>query len=182
MLEIALHILDIIQNSIHAESTEIELQIIEDPKNNLFAFSVKDNGKGMTEEFVKQLKNPFHTTRTTRKVGLGIPLLVDACQQSKGDVEIKSKIGKGTFLKAWMNYNHIDRAPLGDMPSTIVSILLSLKDQCFVYIHRYANREFSLDTRELKEILGEVSLQDAVVLQWLRNYVEENLTEIRQRS
>lgn len=181
MEEIALHILDIVQNSIYANATFIKVVIIEQPVQNIFSFSVWDNGKGMTKDFVEQVKNPFHTTRTTRKVGLGIPLLDLTCQQCNGKLKIKSQVGKGTMLKAKMDYDHIDRPPLGDMPSTIVSILLSLKNQHFYYEHQYMDQKFKLDTQELQEILGEISLQEPTVLQWIHKYVEEGLIEIKQR-
>lgn len=180
MEEIALHILDIIQNSIYAEGTFIELFIQEDPKHNLFSFYVQDNGRGMTKEFIQKVKNPFYTTRTTRKVGLGIPLLEATCRQCNGELKIQSQMGKGTIIQAIMEYDHIDRPPLGDMSSTIISVLLSLDHQRFRYKHQYQDRIFILDTKELKEDLGTLVLQQPDILRWIRQYVNDQLMKLTQ--
>ena len=180
MEEIALHILDIIQNSIYAEGTFIELFIKEDPMHNLFSFYVQDNGRGMTKEFIQKVKNPFYTTRTTRKIGLGIPLLEATCRQCNGELKIQSQIEQGTIIQATMEYYHIDRPPLGDMSSTIVSILLSLDHQRFRYEHKYLDQIFILDTKELQEVLGDLSLQQPEILQWIRQYVKDQLMKLTQ--
>jgi hypothetical protein len=182
MKELSLHILDIIENSVRAEATEIKLEIIEDLEKNLFEIKIEDNGKGMDENFVKTIKNPFTTTRTTRKVGLGVPLLAAACNRCNGDVEIQSTLGQGTKLNAWMEYDHIDRAPLGDIVSTIANLILSNPDIEFKYYHRYNDRIFEFNTQEVKNILGDVPINELSVIAWLKEYISENLTEIRQKS
>ncbi|NLM12228.1 MAG: ATP-binding protein [Epulopiscium sp.] len=181
MKELSLHILDIIENSIRAKATDIKLEIIEDLENNLFEIKIEDNGKGMDEAFAKAIKDPFTTTRTTRKVGLGVPLLVAACNRCNGDVEIQSALGEGTKLRAWMEYHHIDRAPLGDIVSTITNLILSNPDIEFIYIHRYNDRVFRIDTQEIKDILGDVPINELSVIVWIKEYLTENLTEIRQK-
>ncbi len=180
MKELSLHILDIIENSVRAEAIFIEFSIIEDTTKNLFIFQVKDNGKGMSSEFIQQVRNPFTTSRTTRKVGLGIPLLDDLCKMCNGVVEIESTVGVGTTLKATMEYNHIDRIPLGDMASTMVTLILSNPEINFHYTHEYNERQFVLDTKEVKNLLEGVPISELSVVQWLKEYIIENLSEIRQ--
>lgn len=182
MKELSLHILDIAENSIRAKSTEIYIEIVEDIENNIFQIIIKDNGKGMNEDFVQNVKNPFKTTRTTRKVGLGIPLLVSACKRCNGDLLIKSSKEEGTKLTARMDYNHIDRAPLGDIASTMVNLILSNPEINFIYIHKYLNETFKMDTLEIKKILNGVPINELSVITWLKEYVQENLTEIKQTS
>ncbi|NLK98229.1 ATP-binding protein [Defluviitalea saccharophila] len=182
MKELSLHILDIIENSVRAKASEIKLEITEDLEENLFEIKIEDNGKGMDEEFAKAIKDPFKTTRTTRKVGLGVPLLVAACNRCNGDVEIQSTLGEGTKLRAWMEHNHIDRVPLGDIVSTITNLIMSNPSIEFIYVHRYNNRVFRIDTQEIKDILGGVPINELSVIAWIKEYLAENLTEIRQKS
>ncbi|HOQ16109.1 MAG TPA: ATP-binding protein [Defluviitaleaceae bacterium] len=181
MKELSLHILDITENSIRAKATEIYIEVEEDLNNNLFSFVIKDNGKGMDEEFLKAVKDPFTTSRTTRKVGLGIPLLEAACKRCNGGLEIISVVNQGTQIKAWMDYNHIDRAPLGDMVSTISNLIISNPDIDFVYCHKYNEKSFKIDTREIKNILDGVPINDLSVINWLKNYIKDELTEIKQK-
>lgn len=179
MQEISLNILDIVQNSIRAGATLIELKITEDTQKDLFEFSVRDNGCGMSEEMVKRVMDPFVTTRTTRKVGLGISLLRSAAQATGGDVYIESREGEGTLLKAVFSYGHIDRQPLGDIAGTVVSLISMNEKLDFVYSHTYNGKNFCLETVRLREVLGpEVSLGDLSVAQWIKEYINEGLSEI----
>ena len=179
MREISLNILDVVQNSIRAMSTLIEITIEENPESDLFAFAIKDNGTGMDEEMVKKVSDPFVTTRTSRKVGLGISLLKSAAQQTGGDIEISSEKNFGTTLRADFSYSHIDRQPLGDISAVIVSLISTNPDIDFVYTHRFMSEEFILDTRELHSILGEeVKLSEISVASWIGEFINSNLTEI----
>lgn len=178
MQEISLNILDIAQNSIRAGAKNIHIEIVEDVFEDLFEFTVQDDGCGMSEELLRRVTDPFVTTRTTRKVGLGISLLKSAAQQAGGDVAIKSKLGEGTTLTATFSYSSIDRQPLGDIAAVIVS-LISMNTQCdFCYKHTVNKKTFELDTRELRNILGDVSLAEISVAQWITQYINEGLTEI----
>lgn len=181
MKELSLHILDIAENSIRAKATEIYIEIQEDINLNTFTFSIQDNGKGMEKDFVQTVKDPFKTSRTTRKVGLGIPLLEAACNRCNGEVNITSIIGQGTKLKAWMEYNHIDRAPLGDIVSTITNLILSNPDIDIVYCHKYNHKEFEIDTRQIKKILDGVPINDMSIVSWIKNYIKDGLIEIKQK-
>lgn len=178
MKEISLHILDILQNSITAGASLVELRIVEDKTKDLFEFSITDNGRGMDEEFLKNVTSPFTTKRTTRKVGLGIPLLKMAAENAGGGIVIKSKLGEGTVITATFVHSHIDRQPLGNIVDTVFTVITSYLQTDFLYIHTFNKNEFKLDTREMKEILGGVSLNDAGVMEWLLGYLREGEAEL----
>ena len=179
MQEISLNILDIVQNSIRAEATVSEVIIEEAPSTDLFTFTVKDNGCGMDEEMVKRVTDPFVTTRTTRKVGLGISLLKSLAQQTGGDIKLESQVGVGTVIRADFSYGHIDRQPLGDISAVMVSLISMNPAIDFVYTHSFEKEQFQLDTRELRKVLGdEVSFSEISVATWIGEFITENLTEI----
>ncbi len=179
MQEISLNILDIVQNSVRAEASLIEVIIEEAPSADLFAFTVKDNGCGMDEKMVKRVTDPFVTTRTTRKVGLGISLLKSLAQQAGGDVKLESQVGVGTVIRADFSYGHIDRQPLGDISAVMVSLISMNPTIDFVYTHSFEKEQFQLDTRELRKVLGdEVSFSEISVAAWIGEYINEGLTEI----
>ena len=179
MQEISLNILDIVQNSIRANAALIEVIIEETPSEDVFAFTVKDNGCGMDEEMVKRVCDPFVTTRTTRKVGLGISLLKSLAQQAGGDIKLESEVGTGTIIRADFSYSHIDRQPLGDISAVMVSLISMNPAIDFVYTHSFENEKFQLDTRELRKFLGdEVSFSEISVAQWIGQYINENLNEL----
>ncbi len=178
MKEISLHILDILQNSTAAGASLVELSITEDRANDLFMFCIKDNGKGMDEEFLKNVISPFATKRTTRKVGLGIPLLKLAAENAGGGIEIKSELGVGTEITARFVHSHIDRQPLGNIVDTVFSTITSYLDVDFVFSHFVDGKEFSVDTRQLKEILKEVPLNDTGVMNWLLEYLRQGEDEL----
>lgn len=182
MKELSLHILDIIQNSIAAGATLIELELNENTRSDVLSFSVKDNGRGMPPEMVKRVIDPFTTGRTTRKVGLGIPLLKAAAESTGGGIELSSRVGEGTVIKASFGYSHIDRQPLGDMAETMLGIITPHSDIDFVYTHSFDDKKYSLDTRELKEVLGGVSLNRPEVILWLSEFLRENETELYART
>ena len=174
MKELSLHILDIIHNSIAADATLIELDLIEDIKEDILKFSIIDNGKGMSEETVKRVIDPFTTSRTTRKVGLGIPMLKAAAELTGGGIDLKSKLGRGTTISAEFGYSSIDRQPLGDMAETILGLITSHQEIDFKYHHRVDDREFDFDTREIKKVLDGVSFSVPDVMLWLAEFLREN--------
>lgn len=174
MKELSLHILDIMHNSIAAGASLVELCITEDTKSDVLKFTITDNGCGMSDEMVKSVIDPFTTSRKTRKVGMGIPLLKLAAENTGGGIEIKSKVGVGTTISAIFGYSHIDRQPLGDMAETMLGVITSYEDIGFVYTHNVDGREFKLDTAEIKAILGGVSLKEPEVMLWLRDFLKEN--------
>lgn len=178
MKELSLHILDIVQNSVAAGAKFITLDLIEDVNTDLLEFSIKDDGCGMTEETLKKVTDPFTTGRTTRRVGLGIPLLKAAAELTGGGLELTSEPGVGTTVTARFVYDSIDRQPLGNMAETILGLITSYENIDFVYYHRVNEKEFTIDTREIKGILGEVSLNEPEVVLWLSGFLNENETEL----
>lgn len=178
MKEISLHILDIMQNSVAAGASLTELVINEDEKKDILFFSVKDNGKGMDEKLLASVTDPFTTGRTTRKVGLGIPLLKNAAEQTGGGIEIKSKPGCGTTVSATFVYSSIDRQPLGNMAETMHQLITSFEDVDFVYTHTVGEKKFYLDTREFKKVLQGVSFKENAVSLWISEYLKEGETSV----
>lgn len=180
MKELSLHILDIVQNSIRAKATTVEIQIQEDLKENKLEIRIQDNGQGMEQEFIDKVKNPFATTRTTRKIGLGIPLLLEACKRCNGNLEIKSEKEVGTIIKVYFDYDHIDRAPMGDIVNTITMLLLSSPEIRYIFTYIVNHRTFTMDTDEVKKILEGVPINDLTVIHWMKEYLEENLRDLKR--
>ncbi len=180
MLEISLHILDIVNNSVKAGASLIELTVTESFARNLLSVSIKDNGCGMDEAFLKSVADPFKTTRTTRKVGMGISLFKAAAEATGGNFSIMSREGVGTVVVANFTYYHIDRQPLGDMAQTVVTVLSGNPNIDFLYRHRINEKEFLLDTREIRNILGDVPLESPEIILWLTDHINEGLAEISE--
>jgi len=177
MRELSLNILDIAQNSISAGAPLITIEVSENTTDHTLLIGIYDNGKGMSDDQVKSVIDPFFTTRTTRKVGMGIPLFKMAAEQTGGSLEIKSELGVGTEVKALFKTNSVDFTPLGDVASTIQMLITMNTDRDFVYKHSVDGKEFICDTRELKAILGDVPLDTYEVSQWLIEFIKEN-TEV----
>jgi len=148
--DLSLHILDIVENSIRAKASRIEIKVIEDMKKDLLTIEIRDNGQGIEEGTVQKILDPFFTTKPTRKVGLGLPLLSQAARESGGDIEIESKVGRGTRVKATFGYSHIDRKPLGSMETTLTTLIAGNPEVDFVYEHKRDELEYRLDTREIR--------------------------------
>ena len=178
MTEISLNILDIAENSIRAEASFIQIEVTANIKEDTLAVIIRDNGKGMDEEQVHQCLDPFFTTRNTRKVGLGIPFFKMAAIATGGNFEISSKIGTGTDVKAVFKLSHIDRMPLGDINSTIYTLIAFNTKIEWIFKYSYDDRNFILDTREFKKILNGVPLNSPEVLKYLKEYLDENKAEI----
>lgn len=179
MVEISLHILDIAQNSIKAKANLIEIEVVEDIAANLLTVIIKDNGCGMDKEILKDVTNPFRTSRTTRKVGLGLSLFKSAAELTDGSFSIESEVGKGTIVKACFVYNSIDRQPLGDMASTMSIIIGGAPDIDFIYRHSYCGAEFEFDTRSIRQVLGsEVPMSEPDVLNWIEDSIRSETENI----
>ena len=177
MRELSLNILDIAQNSISAGAPLITIEVNENTIDHTLLIGIYDNGKGMSEEQVKSVIDPFFTTRTTRKVGMGIPLFKMAAEQTGGSLEIKSELGVGTEVKAYFKTDSVDFTPLGDVASTIQMLITMNTDRDFVYKHTVDGKEFVCDTREIKAILGDVPLDSYEISQWILEFIKEN-TEV----
>lgn len=185
MKEIALHLLDLAENSVSAGASAIEIAVSENLVVDRLTVVVQDNGNGMDPEIARQLGDPFYTTRTTRKVGLGIPLFQAAAESCNGDLRVASRPGEGTRLQANFQHSHIDRMPLGDLPSTALALLIAHPDihWRFVYQAQPADgsllQEFEFDDAPVKEILDGVSLTDPDVLAYLRQTLQDGLAAAR---
>ena len=178
MKELSLNILDITMNSVKAGATLIEILLTE--TQTRLELIIRDNGCGMTDETVEQLKNPFYTTRTTRKVGMGVPLLTWAAEQTGGHVTIVSDTAQenpdahGTTVTAVFDKTHLDYTPLGDMIPTVTTLIQGSPQIDFHFLHTTPNGAVELKTAELREVLGEdVSLGAYEVLQWIEEYLRE---------
>jgi len=170
--------MDIIQNSITAGADEITVSVYGDLDNDLLTIAVQDNGSGMDEDMLKNVADPFSTTRTTRKVGLGIPLLKASATMAEGDVKIASEKGKGTSITATFKSSHIDRLPLGDIAETMANVIMAKPDIRWKLILKAGKNEFLLDTYELKEKLGEVPITHFDVITWIKEYIGDGVKKI----
>lgn len=182
MKELSLNILDITENSVKAGATLTEIRITE--VDNTLTISIKDNGCGMSEEVVNSVTNPFYTTRTTRGVGLGIPLLKLAAEQTGGHIELSSRVDDGirddhgTVITAHFFKDHIDFTPLGDVISSVCTLIQGHPNVDFLFIHTINGQEVSLDTRELRVVLDGVPLDTYEVIKWIEGYLEEQYNEL----
>ncbi len=176
MRELALNILDIVENSVKAEAKNVLIEVI--AQGNLLTIVIKDDGKGMDKEFVDRVTDPFTTTRTTRKVGMGIPLFKMAAEMAGGDFSIHSEKGVGTEVKATFVRDHIDRVPLGNLAETMVTLLND--DFPTDYLLRVVidGEEFEFDTKELREQLDGVPVNEPEILLFVKDMINENLIHI----
>lgn len=178
MEELSLHIMDIVQNSIRANASKIEVTVSENIDNNQFCIEIKDNGDGMDELFLKKVTNPFVTSRTTRKVGLGISLLMQNAELAGGNLTIQSKLNEGTILATNFEHNHLDRPILGDIAGTMTLLIGANPQIRFIYLHKTAKSEFRLDSEELRKELDGAPLEIPEIHRAVRELINENLKEI----
>jgi len=177
MKELSLNILDIVENSVKAGATLTEISVIDN--NETITVSIIDDGCGMTEEVREAVSNPFYTTRTTRKVGMGIPLLKLEAELTGGYVQIDSQHisvspnNHGTKVTAVFYKNHIDCTPLGDVVSTITTLIQGHPDTDFKFLHKIGDKEINLDTRELRQVLEGVPLNTYEVIKWIEEFLNE---------
>ncbi len=174
MRELSLNVLDIAQNSIVAGATLTEIVLKEDTKEKTLLIGIYDNGKGMSEEQVRNVQDPFFTTRTTRKVGMGIPLFKMAAEQTGGSFKITSQLGVGTKVEAIFKTDSIDFTPIGDMEATISTIVSMNEDRDFIYTRSVDGREFKFSSADIKKILDGVPLSEPSVIKWIEEYIKEN--------
>ena len=183
MKEIGLHLLDIAVNSVAAESKNISVHVREDLFRDRLSASVIDDGRGMDAVTAQQVQDPFYTTRTTRNVGLGIPLLTLAAEQADGSFSLQSEPGKGAWVEAEFRHSHIDRMPLGDLSSTFLTLLISHQQIDWTFLYRVTDkdnksRDFLFESAELKSGLGDISLTEPEVLTFLRSLIQEGIEEV----
>lgn len=172
MKELSLHLLDVAKNSTAAGAKNISIALEEDGDGWL-AVTIADDGQGMAPEFLAQVTDPFTTTRTTRKVGLGLPLLRLTAEQTGGSLDIRSALGAGTTVTARFQRRHLDCPPLGDLAGTVALLIQGSPEVELTYRHTTPRGEASLATAELRDILGDVSLAEPEVFAWIQDYLTE---------
>ncbi len=178
MRELSLHILDLVQNSLEAGANIIKLEIIEDLSADVLLIRVADNGRGMDEKLRQLVIDPFVTTRMTRRVGLGLPLMEMSTKRCDGYLKIESTPGQGTIIEASYRHHHLDRPPLGDIVETIKTILVANPTLDFLYRHTVNDRIFSISSRELADILDGVSITQPDILIWLHKYLSDHIANL----
>ena len=178
MRDLSMHVLDIVQNSIKAEASLISVAFDLD-ENGVLTFTVKDDGRGMSPEFLKKVTDPFTTTRTTRKVGLGIPMLQQSAEMTGGKLSLTSQLGKGTVISATLHLHSIDCIPMGDICDSLLTLILLNPDRPeFVYRAQSPDQSASFDTREVRAALGGVPLNEPDVINWIKESITEEFKPI----
>jgi hypothetical protein len=179
MDDLSLHILDVSENCIDAGAKNIEIIVNEDIKKDLLTIEINDDGKGIDEDMLSQIQNPFTTSRTTRKVGLGIPFLKEAAESSGGSLIIKSAKGVGTKVKATFKHSHIDRKPLGDIAETLIALILRVDKTEILYYHKKNGKDFVFRTKDLKLQLRVQSLKHVSLLNSLKEIIKQKIAELQ---
>ena len=173
MEELSLHILDIVENSIRAGAEHIAISLEESSKADRVVLTITDDGKGMTKEQIEHANDPFTTTKKGKHVGLGIPLLEQAATQASGELTITKAPKKGLIVRATFRYGHIDRQPLGDMRTTMLTLITSYPDKDFYYRHKTDTNEFTFDTKEIKSQLDGIDITNPEVIKTLRGLLKD---------
>lgn len=182
MKELSMHILDLVQNSIRAKAKQIKIYINEDYKTDKYTIEIIDDGTGIPKEMIDSITNPFVTERATRKVGLGIPLFRAAAQQCGGDLLIESVVNEGTDVEVTFLHGHIDRAPLGDMAGTMLTLIAGNVDIEFEFKYIFNGNEFVFDTREIKKHIEGIDIDNSEVLNWIDGYINDGIREVSNKS
>lgn len=182
MTELSLNVLDVAQNSIKAGATLIEISVDVQTEADRITIIIADNGCGMDETTVKQVTDPFYTTRTTRKVGLGVPLFKMAAEMTGGRFEITSEVGRGTKVTAEFVLSNIDRMPLGDMSQTIETLIVYNTAIDFIYTYRVDNEQYELSTAQMREILEGVPLDNPEVVAYIKDFLRENTSALNKNQ
>lgn len=179
MKDLSLHILDIAQNSITAKATLIQIAIVEDTVADTYTITITDNGYGIPPDMLARVTDPYTTSRTTRKVGLGIPLFKQNAERTGGGLTITSEVGKGTVLTAAFVHSNIDRPVLGDIAGVVVILVSANPSIDFVYTHVVNQQSYVFDTREVREALDGIPLNEPSVIPLLKEMIAANLEELQ---
>jgi len=171
MEDLSLHILDVAENSIIANAKNVEIIIDEDIKKDLLTIEINDDGAGMDQEMVNKITDPFVTSRTTRRVGLGIPFLKESAEMANGKLVIESQVNVGTKVKATFQYSNIDRKPMGNLKETLISLIIGNPEVDLKFVNKNNGHIFEFDTKKMKEDLLESNMNTLAVL----SYIEKNL-------
>ncbi|MDO9087784.1 MAG: ATP-binding protein [Anaerolineaceae bacterium] len=182
MKELSLHLLDIAENSINAEASHIIISVEENSIDDILKMSVKDNGKGMTPEMAQRIIDPFITSRTTRKVGLGIPLLKAAAEMCNGFLRIESQTGSGTEIVVQFQRSHIDRMPIGDLAGTILHLVVGSPVVHWTFIYKANDEIFEFDDQVIKQELNGIPLSEPIIISFIRNEISSGIINLRLDS
>ncbi len=173
MKELALHILDVAENGIAAGADRISITVEEDPGKNCMTITIEDNGSGVPADVMERITDPFYTTRTTRRVGLGLSLFENTARQCNGALTVDSEPGHGTRVKATFAYDHIDRPPLGDMAATLMTLIYGNPEGDLVYRYRYGEKEIVIDTKDAREKFENRPITDPDAFRYLMDQMEQ---------
>lgn len=184
MNELSLYILDLVQNSVTAGARHISILITIDTAADALTIVIEDDGCGMSEELLSKVTSPFTTTRTTRKVGLGIPMIMQLCEMCEGSFNIQSKVGEGTKLTLGFQASHVDLPPMGSLPETMLTLVNGTPEGIeFKLVYTVNGTSFDFDTEEVRQMLGQdVPLNTPEVLSWIRDYIKENIEEAHKQD
>jgi anti-sigma regulatory factor (Ser/Thr protein kinase) len=180
--ELALHILDIAENSVAAGASTVEITVDEDLTRNRICIVIQDDGKGMDEQMLSRVADPFVTSRTTRTAGLGIPFLKAAAEACNGSLRLSSEPGRGTRLEAEFERDHIDRMPLGDLPGTVLTLVVGFPETRWVFNYQVDGERFTFDDRSLKRELGDIPLSEPSVLRFIRETLQAGVAGIKSAA
>lgn len=182
MRELALHILDIAENSVSAKADTIKINLSENTQSDKLSFAITDNGIGMDEEMVNSVIDPFVTSRTTRKVGMGIPLLKAAAEGCNGGLTVTSTRGKGTKISCWFQRSHIDRMPLGDIINTLLVLVVGYPNVHWIFRYEFNDEMFEFDDEYFKNELGDLPLSEPGIIRFLREHLSDGIEGLRKDS
>ncbi len=178
MKELALHILDLVENSLCAHAHEVFITVCDDKRENVYSITIEDDGDGIAPERLATITDPYATSRTTRKIGMGLALAQQNAERCNGSLEIESVVGEGTTLHLWFEHNHWDRPPMGDISGTM-AMLCSLNEEIhFVYRHITDQGSYCFDTNVIKAEMDGLSLNNIHAMRALRSLLQEQLEEI----
>ncbi len=180
MNELSLHILDIVQNSIRANASLVQIIVNEQKASNIYTVTIIDNGHGMNAQTLSNVSDPFYTSRKTRKVGMGVSLYKMACELTEGSFTIESEENVGTKVIAAFTNDHIDRAPLGEIEETLCILVLNDKDIDVLYKHTIDTSEYVFDTREVKQVLEGIPLNNYEVIMWIKNNIKDGINTLEE--
>jgi hypothetical protein len=178
MMELSMHVLDVVENSTRAGAQRVSIAVDEDRERDDLTIVITDDGAGMDPVTLKKVLDPFYTSKTVRRVGLGLPMFSQAAKKADGSFSVESKAGEGTKVSAHFKHGHIDRQPLGDMANTMVTLIAGHPDVDFVYTHQCRGDNYILDTVEIKRELEDVPINNTSILQFIEEDIKKGLKEI----
>lgn len=180
MLELSMHILDIVENSVNAGATQVTVSIEENQKLDRLNIEITDNGKGMDDAMVGKALDPFVTTKEGKRVGLGLSMLSEAARKAGGEMTMDSRPGKGTSIRATFELTHLDRQPLGDMTETMITLIIGNPDVEFRYSHKTNTSTLTWSTARIREVFGDVFRSRPDVIDFIREELVFNNQNIKK--